>query len=103
RAGALGSTGPGGGGAGRPGRSPGVPAASATKRRSAHGGGRAVFGRGSPWAIRGRAERVSLRMEEMVRIVGVRFKRAGKIYYFSPGELEVAVGDQVLVETAGGA
>jgi len=41
-------------------------------------------------------------MEEMVRIVGVRFKRAGKIYYFSPGELEVAVGDQVLVETAAG-
>ncbi|HEY8418743.1 MAG TPA: stage 0 sporulation family protein [Limnochordales bacterium] len=41
-------------------------------------------------------------MEEMVRIVGVRFKRAGKIYYFTPGELEVSVGDQVLVETAAG-
>ena len=41
-------------------------------------------------------------MEEMVRIVGVRFKRAGKIYYFTPGELEVSAGDQVLVETAAG-
>src|SRR5690606_16665389 len=41
-------------------------------------------------------------MEETVRIVGVRFKRAGKIYYFTPGELPVAVGDEVLVETAAG-
>ncbi len=41
-------------------------------------------------------------MEEMIRIVGVRFKRAGKIYYFTPGDLPVAVGDEVLVETASG-
>ncbi len=38
----------------------------------------------------------------LVRIVGVRFKRAGKIYYFDPGELELVRGDRVLVETAAG-
>ncbi|MCR4420350.1 MAG: stage 0 sporulation family protein [Clostridia bacterium] len=38
----------------------------------------------------------------MVRIVGVRFRRAGKIYYFDPGEQELAVGDKVLVETVRG-
>ncbi|HLT57994.1 MAG TPA: regulatory iron-sulfur-containing complex subunit RicT [Limnochordales bacterium] len=41
-------------------------------------------------------------MEETIRIVGVRFKRAGKIYYFTPGDLQVSVGDQVLVETQAG-
>ncbi|MGI5892626.1 MAG: PSP1 domain-containing protein [Bacillota bacterium] len=38
----------------------------------------------------------------MVKIVGVRFKRAGKIYYFHPLELDLQVGDQVVVETARG-
>lgn len=38
----------------------------------------------------------------LVRIVGVRFKRAGKIYYFDPGELELVRGDRVLVETSAG-
>src|SRR5690606_41022483 len=37
-----------------------------------------------------------------VRMVGVRLQRAGKIYYLTPGELPVAVGDEVLVETASG-
>lgn len=37
-----------------------------------------------------------------VRVVGVRFKKAGKIYYFEPGEEELAVGDGVIVETARG-
>ena len=36
----------------------------------------------------------------MVTIVGVRFKKAGKIYYFSPGELQIAAGDGCIVETA---
>jgi len=41
-------------------------------------------------------------VEQLVRVVGVRFKRAGKIYYFDPGELELVPGDRVLVETAAG-
>jgi len=38
----------------------------------------------------------------MVTVVGVRFKRAGKIYYFSPGEIDIKTGDDVIVETARG-
>lgn len=38
----------------------------------------------------------------MVTIVGVRFKRAGKIYYFNPGELKMAAGDGCIVETSRG-
>ena len=35
----------------------------------------------------------------MLMVVGVRFKRAGKIYYFDPGELEIQTGQRVIVET----
>ena len=35
-------------------------------------------------------------------VVGVRFKKAGKIYYFDPGEHLLAPGDGVIVETARG-
>lgn len=38
----------------------------------------------------------------MQTVIGVRFKRAGKISYFNPGELEIAVGDNVIVETERG-
>ncbi|MBQ3665951.1 MAG: stage 0 sporulation family protein [Lachnospiraceae bacterium] len=38
----------------------------------------------------------------MVKIIGVRFRRAGKIYYFAPGNLKVEKGDHVIVETARG-
>jgi len=38
----------------------------------------------------------------MVNVVGVRFKQAGKVYYFDPGMLEIAAGDYVIVETARG-
>lgn len=38
----------------------------------------------------------------MVTIVGVRFKKAGKIYYFDPDELDMKIGDSVIVETARG-
>ena len=38
----------------------------------------------------------------MQTIVGVRFKKAGKIYYFGIGPLEIAKGDDVIVETARG-
>ncbi|CAB1254417.1 subunit of a sporulation, competence and biofilm formation regulatory complex of RNaseY (RicAFT complex / FAD / two (4Fe-4S)2+) [Clostridiaceae bacterium BL-3] len=38
----------------------------------------------------------------MVMVVGVRFKKAGKIYYFSPANLNVQKGNNVIVETARG-
>ena len=38
----------------------------------------------------------------MQTIVGVRFKKAGKIYYFDPGTLELHKEDPVIVETARG-
>lgn len=38
----------------------------------------------------------------MVKVVGVRFRRAGKIYYFDPGDLNLQAGDKVLVETVRG-
>lgn len=41
-------------------------------------------------------------MTELIRIVGIRFKRAGKVYYFDPDDLELDQGDQVIVETATG-
>lgn len=37
-----------------------------------------------------------------VTVIGVRFKKAGKIYYFNPGEHNVKKGDFVVVETARG-
>lgn len=38
----------------------------------------------------------------MVKVAGVKFKTAGKIYYFDPEKLEVQLGDSVIVETARG-
>lgn len=38
----------------------------------------------------------------MVRVAGVKFKTAGKVYYFDPDNLEVTAGDNVIVETARG-
>ncbi|NLM42735.1 MAG: stage 0 sporulation family protein [Clostridiales bacterium] len=38
----------------------------------------------------------------MVRVVGVRFKKAGKIYYFDPDGLDIKKGDNVIVETIRG-
>lgn len=38
----------------------------------------------------------------MVKVAGVRFKTAGKVYYFDPGQLEIGAGDSVIVETARG-
>ena len=38
----------------------------------------------------------------MTKVIGVRFRTAGKIYFFSPGKFEVKRGDQVIVETARG-
>lgn len=38
----------------------------------------------------------------MKRVIGVRFRTAGKIYYFDPGKLEIRKNDHVIVETARG-
>ncbi len=38
----------------------------------------------------------------MTKVIGVRFRTAGKIYFFSPGKLEIKTGDKVIVETARG-
>lgn len=36
------------------------------------------------------------------KVVGVRFKKAGKIYYFDPGDLSLSPGTEVIVETVRG-
>lgn len=38
----------------------------------------------------------------MANVIGVRFRRAGKIYYFDPAGLDIKQGDNVIVETARG-
>ena len=38
----------------------------------------------------------------MVKVVGVKFKTAGKVYYFDPADLQVEIGTNVIVETARG-
>jgi cell fate regulator YaaT (PSP1 superfamily) len=35
-------------------------------------------------------------------VVGIRFKQAGKIYYFDPGQLDIKKDDRVIVETVRG-
>ncbi|AEF92947.1 PSP1 domain protein [Desulfotomaculum nigrificans CO-1-SRB] len=37
-----------------------------------------------------------------VKVVGVRFKKAGKVYYFDPIDIPLAPGDHVVVETTRG-
>lgn len=38
----------------------------------------------------------------MIKVVGIRFKKAGKIYYFDPADFEISVGSHAIVETARG-
>lgn len=38
----------------------------------------------------------------MTKVIGVRFRNAGKIYYFAPGKFDIKSGDHVIVETARG-
>lgn len=38
----------------------------------------------------------------MAKVIGVRFRNAGKVYYFAPGKLRIRQGDHVVVETARG-
>jgi len=38
----------------------------------------------------------------VAEVVGVRFRRAGKIYHFDPGDMDIREGEKVIVETARG-
>ena len=38
----------------------------------------------------------------MAKVIGVRFRKAGKMYYFDPAGFDINVGDNVIVETARG-
>lgn len=38
----------------------------------------------------------------MIKVIGVRFRTAGKVYFFDPAGLEINTGDHVIVETARG-
>ena len=38
----------------------------------------------------------------MANVIGVRFRRAGKIYFFDPDGLQIETGSHVIVETARG-
>ena len=38
----------------------------------------------------------------MIHVIGVRFRKAGKIYYFDPADYEIEAGQHVIVETARG-
>lgn len=38
----------------------------------------------------------------MIKIIGVRFRNVGKIYYFNPKDLKVRIGMNVIIETARG-
>ena len=38
----------------------------------------------------------------MIKVIGVRFRRAGKVYYFNPLDMDITTGMHVIVETARG-
>lgn len=38
----------------------------------------------------------------MIKVVGIRFRKAGKIYYFDPGTFDIEPGQHVIVETVRG-
>lgn len=38
----------------------------------------------------------------MIKVIGVRFRQAGKIYYFDPLDFDIEAGQHVIVETARG-
>ena len=40
--------------------------------------------------------------DELVEIIGINFREAGKIYYFAPGEHKLEVGQRVIVDTSRG-
>ena len=38
----------------------------------------------------------------MIEVIGIRFKKAGKIYYFNPNGITAEFGDKIIVETVRG-
>ena len=38
----------------------------------------------------------------MIKVIDVRFRKAGKVYFFDPAGMEIKTGDHVIVETARG-
>ncbi len=38
----------------------------------------------------------------MTEIIGIRFRKGGKSYYFSPKDIKIRLGDKVVVETQTG-
>ena len=36
----------------------------------------------------------------MIKVIGVRFRKAGKVYYFDPLDFDIKQGSNVIVETA---
>lgn len=38
----------------------------------------------------------------MTKVIGVRFRPAGKVYFFAPGKFDIQKGDKIIVETARG-
>ena len=38
----------------------------------------------------------------MIKVIGVRFRQAGKVYYFDPLDMNIEKGEHVIVETARG-
>ena len=38
----------------------------------------------------------------MIKVVGVRFKTGGKVYFFDPQDFDIQKGDHVIVDTARG-
>ena len=47
-------------------------------------------------------ETPDLAAPEQTEVVGINFREAGKVYYFSPGKFKLNIGDSVIVETARG-
>ncbi len=50
----------------------------------------------------GTAEVCTQELPEQVEVVGISFREAGKIYYFSPLNMKFSQGDKIIVETARG-
>ena len=47
-------------------------------------------------------EQATEKVDELVEIIGINFREAGKIYYFAPGEHKLEVGQRVIVDTSRG-
>ncbi len=47
-------------------------------------------------------DRTDLKEIDMIKVIGVRFRKAGKIYYFNPGNMEIDSNQHVIVETVRG-